>query len=100
MQLTSMEFRFAYHPSCSVVNWTLLQVVERCFPMQVLGTLITEWREGAELCRTLLQSSESVQLYASRLAELAHDLGFDGWLVCYGISLESILSIYVSRVES
>lgn len=49
--------------------------------MQVLGTFITEWDEGKALCKRLLASKESTQLYASRLAELAAVLGFDGWLI-------------------
>lgn len=49
--------------------------------VQVLGTFITEWSEGAALCKRLLASRESVAMYASRLAELAEVLGFDGWLI-------------------
>lgn len=48
---------------------------------QVLGTFITEWKEGTQVCHELLASSESCRMYASRLAELAEVLGFEGWLV-------------------
>eukprot|EP01018_Ginkgo_biloba_P000094 Gb_18481 [translate_table: standard] len=48
--------------------------------VQVLGTFITEWDEGKTICKTLLASKESAQMYAERLAELAIQLGFDGWL--------------------
>eukprot|EP00249_Psilotum_nudum_P019557 c27315_g1_i2 orf=269-2275(-) len=49
--------------------------------VQVLGTFITEWKEGAAVCECLLSSKEASQMYASRLAELAASLGFDGWLI-------------------
>jgi mannosyl-glycoprotein endo-beta-N-acetylglucosaminidase len=48
---------------------------------KVLGTFITEWEEGTEVCKSLLATKESAQKYAERLAELAMVLGFDGWLV-------------------
>lgn len=49
--------------------------------MKVLGTFLTEWDEGTEICKTLLSSKTSAQMYAERLTELATALGFDGWLV-------------------
>lgn len=51
------------------------------FWWKVLGTFITEWDEGRLICNKLLATKESAQMYAERLAELAIDLGFDGWLV-------------------
>ena len=48
---------------------------------KVLGTFITEWDEGAAICNKLLSTKESAHKYAERLAELAVELGFDGWLV-------------------
>ena len=49
--------------------------------MKVLGTFITEWDKGAEVCREMLATEASAQMYADRLTELAATLGFDGWLV-------------------
>ena len=49
--------------------------------IKVLGTFITEWKEGRAICNVLLSTKESAQMYAERLAELAVALGFDGWLV-------------------
>ena len=50
--------------------------------MQVLGTFIMEgnfcWKPT---CEELLSSEENARMYAKLLAELAKDLGFDGWLV-------------------
>lgn len=47
----------------------------------MLGTFITEWDEGRAVCDILLSEKEIAHMYAERLAELAADLGFDGWLV-------------------
>ncbi|KAB2034345.1 hypothetical protein ES319_D04G078800v1 [Gossypium barbadense] len=49
--------------------------------VKVLGTFITEWDEGAAICKKLLSTKESAHKYAERLAELAVALGFDGWLL-------------------
>jgi hypothetical protein len=46
-----------------------------------LGTFITEWEKGAEICREMFATEDSAHMYAERLAELAAALGFDGWLV-------------------
>lgn len=51
-----------------------------CVP-KVLGTFITEWDKGAEVCKEMLATEASAQMYAERLTELAAALGFDGWLV-------------------
>ncbi|KAG8501382.1 hypothetical protein CXB51_003466 [Gossypium anomalum] len=49
--------------------------------VKVLGTFITEWDEGAAICKKLLSTKEAAHKYAERLAELAVALGFDGWLL-------------------
>ncbi|KAK7311190.1 hypothetical protein RJT34_09162 [Clitoria ternatea] len=56
--------------------------------VKVLGTFITEWDEGRAACDILLSSKESAQMYAERLAELALDLGFDGWLINMEVNLD------------
>jgi len=56
--------------------------------VQVLGTFITEWDEGTSICKTLLASKESAEMYADRLTELAIELGFDGWLINMEVKLE------------
>jgi mannosyl-glycoprotein endo-beta-N-acetylglucosaminidase len=48
----------------------------------VFGTFITEWDEGKLVRNKLLATMKSARMNAERLAELAVDLGFDGWLVC------------------
>ncbi|KAJ6805984.1 cytosolic endo-beta-N-acetylglucosaminidase 1-like [Iris pallida] len=56
--------------------------------VKVLGTFIAEWKEGEEICKTLLSTKESAQMYAERLAELAVALGFDGWLINMEVKLK------------
>ncbi|KOM39621.1 hypothetical protein LR48_Vigan03g300300 [Vigna angularis] len=56
--------------------------------VKVLGTFITEWDEGRTACNTLLSTKETAHMYAERLAELAADLGFDGWLINMEVNLD------------
>ncbi|CAJ1971056.1 unnamed protein product [Sphenostylis stenocarpa] len=55
--------------------------------VRVLGTFITEGREGTALCDELLATKESARMYAEHLAELAVNLGFDGWLLNMEVTL-------------
>ena len=55
--------------------------------VKVLGTFITESDEGRRVCDVMLETKQSAQMYAERLAELAAALGFDGWLVKNSSSL-------------
>ncbi|ESW35571.1 hypothetical protein PHAVU_001G245900 [Phaseolus vulgaris] len=56
--------------------------------VKVLGTFISEWDEGRAVCDTLLSTKETAHMYAERLAELAADLGFDGWLINMEVNLD------------
>ncbi|KAK7385790.1 hypothetical protein VNO78_31651 [Psophocarpus tetragonolobus] len=56
--------------------------------VKVLGTFITEGEEGRAVCDKLLSTKESAQIYAKHLAELAANLGFDGWLLNMEVSLK------------
>ena len=48
----------------------------------MLGTFIMEGNFcGKPTCEELLSSEENARMYAKLLAELAKDIGFDGWLV-------------------
>ena len=46
-----------------------------------LGTIITEWGDGAQLCHKLLGNEDTVALFAQQLVALAQYYHFDGWLV-------------------
>eukprot|EP00047_Mylnosiga_fluctuans_P023135 m.132631 g.132631 ORF g.132631 m.132631 type:complete len:814 (+) comp9490_c0_seq1:35-2476(+) len=48
---------------------------------RVLGTLITEWDQGAQLCLHAFRSQASAIELASRLVQIAEYYGFDGWLI-------------------
>lgn len=57
--------------------------------VRVLGTFITEWKEGGRLCEAFLAGGDrSYQAVADRLVLLAQFLRFDGWL----INIENSLS--------
>ncbi|XP_068605972.1 cytosolic endo-beta-N-acetylglucosaminidase [Brachionichthys hirsutus] len=47
----------------------------------VLGTLITEWEDGAATCEAFLKDEESYREVADKLVQLSYCYGFDGWLV-------------------
>ncbi|KAJ8251742.1 hypothetical protein GJAV_G00224940 [Gymnothorax javanicus] len=47
----------------------------------VLGTFITEWKEGARMCELFLAGEESYRVAADQLVEIANCYGFDGWLI-------------------
>ncbi|KAM7069064.1 cytosolic endo-beta-N-acetylglucosaminidase [Molossus nigricans] len=56
----------------------------------VLGTFITEWKEGGQLCEAFLAGDDrSYQAVADRLVLMAQFLHFDGWL----INIENSLSL-------
>ncbi|KAJ6987367.1 hypothetical protein NC653_020579 [Populus alba x Populus x berolinensis] len=55
--------------------------------VKVFGTFITEWDEGRLVRNKLLATMKSAPMNAERLAELAVDLGFDGWLINMEVSL-------------
>ncbi|KAJ6902363.1 hypothetical protein NC651_019983 [Populus alba x Populus x berolinensis] len=54
---------------------------------KVFGTFITEWDEGRLDRNKLLATMKSAPMNAERLAELAVDLGFDGWLINMEVNL-------------
>jgi mannosyl-glycoprotein endo-beta-N-acetylglucosaminidase len=61
---------------------------------KVLGTFIMEGDEGTTICKTLMASKESAEMYADRLTELAIKLGFDGWLVRFFSLLTETLAFF------
>ncbi|KAG0487963.1 hypothetical protein HPP92_006774 [Vanilla planifolia] len=68
--------------------------------VKVLGTFITEWEKGREICNTLLSTVESARTYAERLAELANKLGFDGWLINMEVKLDPQQTINLKEFVS
>lgn len=46
-----------------------------------LGTVITEWQDGARLCARLFSSEDNVSLFVRNLIRIAEYYRFDGWLV-------------------
>ena len=57
----------------------------------MLGTFITEWKEGARYCSSILDNVESYQHFAKQLVDIACYYNFDGWLI--NIENEIIVSV-------
>ncbi|XP_068632077.1 uncharacterized protein ENGase [Battus philenor] len=49
--------------------------------VKVIGTLITEWSDGAAFWEKILASEEKMQNFANALVAIAKTLSFDGWLL-------------------
>ena len=49
--------------------------------LQVLGTFITEWKEGTQQCDLLLADVKTAGHAARQLASIAQYYRFDGWLI-------------------
>lgn len=49
--------------------------------LQVLGTFITEWDDGALRCMQMFTSPESAEEVARQLASIAQHYCFEGWLL-------------------
>ena len=56
--------------------------------VNVLGTFITEWDDGANNCLTMFETAQSSIHFAEKLAEIARIYNFDGWLV----NIENVLT--------
>jgi len=49
--------------------------------VKVLGTLITEFGHGAELCNEFLVDDDVMRKFVGKLCAIASDVGFEGWLL-------------------
>lgn len=64
-----------------------------------MGTIITEWEEGRQLCNHLLSSTDNVQKFVEQCVSLANYYQFDGWLVNIENSLEVGIVIYCTCIS-
>lgn len=53
-----------------------------------MGTIITEWEDGTQICNHLLSSTDNVQKFVDQCVNLANYYQFDGWLVNIENSIE------------
>ncbi|KAH9498897.1 hypothetical protein Btru_004974 [Bulinus truncatus] len=49
--------------------------------VSILGTIITEWETGENICKEMLQSDAYAENVATKLAQMALTYGFNGWLI-------------------
>ncbi len=59
------------------------------FLRQVLGTFITEWDAGKDVCCQAFVSEAAAQCCAAQLADIALHCGFEGWV----INIENVLPL-------
>ena len=57
-----------------------------------MGTIITEWQDGAKLCGQLFGSDDLVMKLAQQLVDMAEYYNFDGWLV----NIENPVKVYTT----
>lgn len=56
--------------------------------IKCIGTVITEWEQGKEICAKLFESKECTIRYANLLVDIAEYYGIDGWLINLENSLD------------
>ena len=49
--------------------------------VRILGTFITEWNDGKNLCKQIFSSKKKVEMVADQLIALAGEYEFEGWLI-------------------
>ena len=57
----------------------------------LLGTIITEWDDGAATCKNIFSSKDSVDEFVSALTDLTLHHNCDGWLINIENPLEEVL---------
>ena len=46
-----------------------------------IGTLITEWETGSDICKTIFDSQGAVDVLVDKLSSITVHYNFDGWLI-------------------
>ena len=68
----------------------------------VLGTVITEWDKGKEICSYFFSSIHAMEVLIAALIEIAVKSGLDGWLINIENTLEAIevdnMQIFLSEL--
>ncbi|XP_071444091.1 cytosolic endo-beta-N-acetylglucosaminidase isoform X2 [Hetaerina americana] len=49
--------------------------------VKILGTFITEWESGQEICKEILKNHDNIEKFVKKLVDIADHYGFDGWLL-------------------
>ena len=60
--------------------------------VQCLGTIITEWKDGAILCSQLLRDERTVQQFVDQIVAITLYYNLDGWL----INIENPINVRMS----
>jgi mannosyl-glycoprotein endo-beta-N-acetylglucosaminidase len=46
-----------------------------------IGTLITEWESGSDICKTIFDNQGAVDVLVDKLSSITVHYNFDGWLI-------------------
>lgn len=49
--------------------------------LSIPGTVITEWKDGTDLCKKFLKNDDSVTKTVQQLVNIAVRYNFEGWLI-------------------
>lgn len=65
-----------------------------------MGTIITEWEDGAQTCNHLLSSTTNVEKFVDQCVSLANYYQFDGWLVNIENNLQvSVICSHINNIN-
>lgn len=65
-----------------------------------LGTVITEWKDGAILCSNLFSNEAAVDAAVDKLIQLAVYYKFDGWLINIENPIQVYTILYLNQIFS
>lgn len=69
--------------------------------VRMLGTFITEFRDGEKICQELFNDPQKLELAVQKLVDITVHYGFDGWLVNIENKIEDIekLKYFVKKLN-
>ncbi len=71
---SSWGFSFRYHDFKFLIFSLILIVLS-------IGTLITEWESGSDICKTIFDNQGAVDVLVDKLSSITVHYNFDGWLI-------------------
>ncbi|VDI37378.1 mannosyl-glycoprotein endo-beta-N-acetylglucosaminidase [Mytilus galloprovincialis] len=74
------SFVYFSHNFITIPPVTWINVAHRN-GVKMLGTLITEWKDGFKICEEFLASESSYQALADQMVKITQFYRFDGWLI-------------------
>ena len=95
-QITDWSFIdiFCYF-SHNLISLPPIQWIRVCHKhrVQVMGTFLTEWEAGREVCRELFKDEDGVSKLSTLLSQLAEVYKLDGWLINIENPLDPLIEV-------